>query len=415
MVPNTSKSPKSQRFLGMSRLAALLSILIPLGFGAVVTAQTVLLEDDFESGNLTAWSSIYPPPDGLGTSVVATGAYPALAVDSQGDVHLAYARDGKLWYRKFDAQAETWSNEAWTGIDQLASYRNKPRIDVDSNDRPHVVGGKSYNTGRYAYWNGSKWVVINHNLNRDTDLAVDTKDNVYIVKRGGSFGGFIGARRRAAGANSLNILPDPDIANGLPLGRNDHVYGSVFVNPVDDSVHVVYRHGNPTHFAYRTSADGGQNWAGGGVSNDDNEEPSGTASANGSIYVVSGRGDAYVKTGAPSQWKHLGRAVMAGHRMLPVVSADANDNLYFGSFGGRFNVYESGAWLTDLGAGDSQLFVPSLSGDKLGFLRVAAVPDGGFAYVIWEEGPGVRAANDNADDNFDLVFSTLDLEGRIGN
>ena len=187
------------------------------------------------------------------------------------------------------------------------------------------------------------------------------------------------------------------------------------MNRVNDSVHVVYRHGKPTNFAYRTSADTGQNWAGGGVSSNDDEEPSGTASASGSLYAVSGRGDAYVKTGAPSQWQNLGRAVMAGDRKLPVVSADAEDNLYFGSFGGRFNVFKDGNWLADLDGGDSELFVPSLSGDKLGFLRVAAVPNGGFAYVIWEEGPGVLAANDNAKDNFDLVFATLDLNGQIGN
>ena len=175
------------------------------------------------------------------------------------------------------------------------------------------------------------------------------------------------------------------------------------MNRVNDSVHVVYRHGKPTNFAYRTSADTGQNWAGGGVSSNDDEEPSGTASASGSLYAVSGRGDAYVKTGAPSQWQNLGRAVMAGDRKLPVVSADAEDNLYFGSFGGRFNILNDGVWLADLGGGDEELIVPSLSGDKLGFLRVAAAPEGGFAYVIWEEGPGVRAANDNAADNFDLV------------
>ncbi|NHZ73120.1 MAG: hypothetical protein GWP16_01455, partial [Nitrospirae bacterium] len=52
--------------------------------------------------------------------------------------------------------------------------------------------------------------------------------------------------------------------------------------------------------------------------------------------------------------------------------------------------------------------------DPVGFLRVAAAPEGGFAYVIWEEG-SVLAANDNARDNFDLVFSTLDLNGQIGN
>jgi len=87
----------------------------------------------------------------------------------------------------------------------------------------------------------------------------------------------------------------------------------------------------------------------------------------------------------------------------------------FGSFGGRFYVFKDGNSLADLDGGDSELFVPSLSGDKLGFLRVAAVPNGGFAYVIWEEGLGVLAANDNAKDNFDLVFATLDLNGQIGN
>ncbi len=415
MVPDTSMSPTPQRTLGIGRLAALLSLLIPLGFAVSARAQTVLLDDDFESGNLTSWSSIYPPPDGLGSKVVATGAYPALAVDSQGDVHLAYARDGKLWYRQFDAQSETWSNEQWTKIDQFASYRNKPRIVIDSKDRPHVLGGRGNGTGRYAYWNGSQWVVFSDNLNRDTDLAIDSKDNVYIVRRGGSFGGYLGARLRLAGSNSLNILPDPDIANGLPLGRNDHVYGTVFVNPIDDSVHVVYRHGKPTNFAYRTSEDKGQNWAGGGVSGNDDEEPSGIASPSGALYAVSGRGDAYRKSGEPSQWQHLGLAVEAGDRKLPVVSADANDNLYFGSFGGRFNVYESGDWLADLDGGDGERRVTSLSGANLGFLRVAAAPEGGFAYIIWEEGPGVRAANDNAADNFDLVFSTLDLNGQIGN
>ncbi len=414
MTPRTQWTSTLRPASARGRLSAVLSCLISLAMASFLSAQTVILNDDFESGDLTAWSSIYPPSDGLSPQVVATGAYPSLAADSQSNVHLAYARDGKLWYRKFDAETETWSNEQWTGIDQYASYRNKPKIVVDSQDRPHLVGGKSNGTGRYAYWNGSKWVVFSEDLNRDTDLAIDGQDNVYFVKRGGAFGGYVGARLRLAGSSSLNILPDPDTANGLPLGRNDHVYASVVVNPVDDSVHVVYRHGKPTNFAYRTSEDIGQNWAGGGVSGNDDEEPSCTASASGAIYVVSGRGDAYVKTGEPSQWQYLGRAVIAGDRKLPVVSSDTGDNLYFGSFGGRFNVLDGGTWLADLDGGDSELKVPSLSGDSVGFLRVAAAPQGGFAYVIWEEG-GVLAANDNARDNFDLVFSTLDLQGQIGN
>lgn len=328
-------------------------------------------------------------------------------MDSASNVHLVYARDGKLWYRKYDSAAPSWSSEEWTGINQSASYRNKPRIALDSNDRPHVLGGQGTGTGKYGYWTGSAWVTFAESLNRDTDLAIDGSDNVYVVRRGGSSGGYIGARVRLAGANSFTVLPDPDIADGLPLGRNDHVYGSVFVNPVDDSVHVVYRHGEPTDFAYRFSQNGGANWSGGGVSGDDDEEPSGIASQNGTIFVIGGAGGVFVRTGTPSSWNSLGTAVSAGGRRLPIISVDEFDNLYVGCFGGRYNIRDGGTWL-----GESVL--TSHTGDAVGFLRMAAVPGQSFAYAVWEEGPGVLAENDNNKDNFSLVFSVINLDGTVG-
>ena len=59
---------------------------------------------------------------------VATGAYPDLAVDSSGNVHLVYARGGKMWYRNYNAATRAWSNEQDTSISQYASYRNDPEI-----------------------------------------------------------------------------------------------------------------------------------------------------------------------------------------------------------------------------------------------------------------------------------------------
>jgi hypothetical protein len=332
-------------------------------------------------------------------TVVAQGAYPDLVVDSAGDVHIVYARSGSLYYNKWDAGTRSWGDEDDVGLPLGRIERSDPEIVVDSLDRPHVAVGSSY-----AYWNGSQWVSIDPGVDRDTALAIDSDDNVFIVRRGGHEGGWLGLRVRYAGSSSFSALPDPDIANGLPLGRNDHVYGHLFVNPVDDSLHVVYRHGAPDDFAYRGSNNSGDDWFGGAVSGDDSEAPSGAAASDGTIYVISGTGYAYRRSGTPSSWSALGRAVSAASRDLPALAVDAEGNLYAASFQGRYNVRSDGSW-----AGASTL--PDLSGLPLGFAEVAGGP-GGFAYVIWEEGNDVD--NDLVAGTSDILFATIAPDGTVG-
>lgn len=337
--------------------------------------------------------------DGVAPAVVAQGSYPDLAVDSNGNVHIVYARSGSLYYKKWNDGTKTWGPEDNIGLGVGRLERSDPEIVIDSRNRPHVLVGSSY-----AYWNGSSWNSINPGVDRDTAMAIDSEDNVYVIRRGGHNGGYLGLRVRKDGASSFTTLPDPDTANGLPRGRNDHVYGHIWVNPVDDSLHVTYRHGAPNHHAYRASTNGGQNWFGGGVSGDDFEAPSGAASSSGKIYSVSGNGTLYERTGTPSSWKSLGRAVSSGGRDLPALSVDRSGNVYASAYGGDWNVRAGGSW-----AGAKTL--PKLSGQRLGFAETASGP-GAFAYVVWEEGSSVN--NDARAGTSDILFATLHPDGTVG-
>ncbi|MCX8157978.1 MAG: hypothetical protein N3J91_16320, partial [Verrucomicrobiae bacterium] len=254
---------------------------------------------------------------------VGDGAYPDLAADAVGGLHLVYVRDGALYYRHRPAGASAWAPEQATGLRAKSPHRSDPEVVVDSRRQPHVMVD-----GGYAWRENGAWKTLDPGVERDTAMAIDARDNIYICRRGGAQGGWLGLRLRRAGTDQFVSLPDPDVAGGLPKGQNDHVYSHVFVSPKDQSVHLVYRHGAPTRCAYRVSTDGGQNWAGGGISDDDLEAPSGLALADGSLYVISGNGTVHQRVGMPSEWRSLGRALSSGRRDLPVLAADKAGNLY---------------------------------------------------------------------------------------
>jgi len=324
---------------------------------------------------------------------VADGAYPDLAVDRLGGVHLVYVRDGRLFHRHRPAGSETWSAEQDTGVRPVNPNRSDPEVVTDSRHRPHVLAGNGY-----AWLNEGKWASIQPGVVRDTALAIDAHDNVYVCRRGGVDGGFLGLRVRRADAAEFVSLADPDVAGGLPLGRNDHVYGHVSVGPEDQSLHVVYRHGAPAHCAYRVSTDGGKTWTGGGISGDDYEGPSGIVAPDGTVYVVSGNGTVHQRAGGPGDWRNLGRALECGKRDLPVLAGDSVGNLYAAGFGGRLNIRFGNQW-----TGERRL--PAPHGDKLGFVALAAGPRAS-AYAVWEEGSQV--GNDEMAGTSALWFARLD-------
>jgi len=340
------------------------------------------------------------PPNGNGISPikVATGAYPAVTVDSSNNVHLAYARSGILWYKKYTYSTGSWSSEQNTGITQYASYRNDPDIVVDSQARPHVIGGQGNGGGKYAYWDGSQWVQTG-TFNRDTALTIDNNDNVYVVERGGHSGGFIGVSKRSSG--SFSALPDPPVNT-----ENDHVYSDIFASQADNSVHIVYRHGIPTKCAYTYSTNEGSSWSGGGISGDDAEAPNVTVSRSGTVYSICGSGGAYQKTGNPSSWSSLGTAVGAGSRRLPVLTTDSYNNLYASSFGGKYNIRVGNSWI-------GEKAVSGISSRSKGFMRTAGASYGQYTFAVWEEGNS-NPENDNSSDQFDIVFATINSQGTVG-
>jgi hypothetical protein len=335
-----------------------------------------------------------------GPYIVSTGAYPAIATDANNDAHVVYARGGTLWYRKYTSASGTWSNEQSTGISQFASYRNDPDIVVDSQNRPHVVGGQGNGGGQYAYWDGSQWVQMG-SFNRDTALTIDANNNVYVVERGGNSGGFIGVSKRSSASGPFVALPDPTVN-----AENDHVYTDIFASPTDNSVHIVYRHGVPTKCAYTYSTNGGSSWAGGGIAGDDAEAPSGTVSSSGEIYAICGSGGAYQRMGEPSSWSSFGSAVGAASRHLPNLSTDSSGNLYASSFGGKYNVRTGSSWI-------GERTVSGVSSAAKGFMRVAGSRNGQYTYAVWEEGSS-NPINDNNSDQFDIVFATINSQGQEG-
>jgi hypothetical protein len=86
------------------------------------------------------------PPQPVGGTNPVLGAYPDVAVDAEGNAHVVYAHGGTLWYIRYDATSGTWQPPRDTGINGVASYRNEPDIALDSQSRPHVVGGTADST-----------------------------------------------------------------------------------------------------------------------------------------------------------------------------------------------------------------------------------------------------------------------------
>lgn len=322
------------------------------------------------AGGLAAASPAKP-------ELVGEGAYPDLAVDAGGGVHLVYVRDGALYYRHRPAGTQKWQPEQATGLRPSNPHRSDPEVVVDSRHRPHVLAGSGY-----AWRDNGTWKALDPGVERDTAMAIDSKDHIYICRRGGAHGGHLGLRLRRPDANQFVNLPDPDVAGGLPKGQNDHVYSHLFISPKDQSVHVVFRHGTPTRCAYRVSTDGGRTWAAGGISDDDLEAPSGLALADGTIYVITGNGTVYQRVGEPGDWRSLGRAVATGARDLPVLAADKEGHLFAAGFGGRWNVRRKAQW-----AAEQRL--PAPHGKKLGFVALATLPDG-RVWACWEEGEQVN-------------------------
>ncbi len=308
---------------------------------------------------------------GTAPAIVAEGAFPDIQVDGAGHLHLVYARQDSVYYRCYDSEQRRWMDEQFTqitGVPWMA--RSEPDIVVDSEGRPHVFAGSQYARVNNGAWNT---MTLGEKL-RDTELAIDSGDTLYLVHRQGNHGGYIGLRKLAPGTAEWMPLTDPD----RPLlGRNNHVYPDLAISPVDQSLHVVYRHGNPKKTAYRQSTDGGQTWPiQEGITDHEPEAAHIVVDRDNNVYVTDGAGNVYRRTS--HGWISEGQVVEVPRRGQPELAVDRQDRVYCTCWSGRYNVRVGGRWI------GSRTLTPATGKAVIGFVEPAGADD--FAYLVWEEG-----------------------------
>ncbi len=325
-------------------------------------------------------------------TVLATGNFPDLAVDLQGNIHLVYNRSG-LMYRRYDKVKKTWSKETPVGCECVNAVRSDPDAVVDSKGNPHVYCGNEY-----AWFDGKRWNKVKPKASRDAELAINSNDQLFLVSRGGNFKGEIGIETRR-GFAKWSFLPDPD-ENGKSF--NDHVYNDLFVS-ADHTLHLVQRHGPVKEITYRRSTDGGLSWPmEEAVSDDRAESPHLVVTRSGKVIISTGKGYLFERTGN-DEWKELGRKVTAQPRQQPELGIDNEENLYVTSFGGIYNSCFKGRWM-----GEKKLRSVT-NHPTIGFVETAGYQD--FAYIVWEEGNG--DADEGLGEDASIVVGILYPDGRV--
>jgi hypothetical protein len=323
---------------------------------------------------------------------IATGNFPDLTVDNNGNIHVVYNRNG-LKYRKYNISSHSWEEEQSPGCNCSNVKRSDPDIVVDSHGNPIVFCGTQ--AGR---WTGEKWILSEPGATRDAELIIDSKDNAYLCHRGGNNGGFIGIKKLPAASNEWITMTDADQNHS---GPNDHVYCDMWMD-ASDVIHLVQRHGPEVEVTYRRSDDGSNTWINEtAISNERSESPHIVVDHDGKIIISTGKG--YVFENILQSWDSIGRMVHTQGRDQPEFGLDKNNNIYISAFGGRFNIRHYGVW------GIEKKLELLSDEETIGFVETAGSKD--FAYIIWEEGKG--DAHDGLAEVSKIFIGKLFPDGRV--
>ncbi len=306
---------------------------------------------------------------------IGFGNRPDIAVDKSGNLHLVYARNQVLYYKKWDAASEMWREEEQTSIvmGNNKSYvtRADPDILIGSNNEIYVM---SWND--FAVKKGNEWIHISPTRDsnyRDTEMAIDKNDNIYLIKRGGFTGGNLGVQKLAKGATEWMILADPDSDIDL-AGISDHVYPDITIDH-HNNIHIVRRHGPGNTTFYHCSQDGGRTWTHSVVCEDEPEGSFIETLSEGTVIVTEGHGNVYRLDNC--NWNHEGQQIPCEARDYPELSVDNQDNVYSIANAFKYNIRKDGKW-----GEPRQLF--GLTNTKIGYVESAGGDD--FTFVVWEEG-----------------------------
>ncbi|MCG8526502.1 MAG: hypothetical protein MI748_08995 [Opitutales bacterium] len=329
------------------------------------------------------------PPIGEALEI-GKGCYPDFCFGVDGSAHILYARAGSAYYRQLTPEGEL-GREEFTGITYDGSIndgpqRSDPEILIKSNGDLYALTGKTL-----AMKQNGAWRVIARNVGRDTSMVMDSKENIFINIRGGFHGGHVGVWILDGVTNQLSpALHDPDTgtAAGVEWIGKDHPYGQLFMGP-DDGLHLVYRQGKPDYIAWRTSADRGNTWTGGGVYGYDlwqGEAPTGLCTEENWIYVVGPFGHVFRKKVFDEPFEFVGKALGCGSRDLPDVLLSESKGIFISSFGGRYTTYQKGRFA-------DERYLPSPDAKEIGFVALAANPMDQSVWSLYETGDLLNKEN----------------------
>ena len=143
----------------------------------------------FDGSNYRVYYAKSTDDGSIWTEMVLTDAgvnntHPAIASDSEDNLWVVYAGDGKsIRYRKYEGI--TWQNEL-----SISYYDDakEPVITIDSNDNVYVAWYFEGWNLRYREYNGTSWGAIEdvrmyqtYNQPKHPSIAVDTNDYVHVV------------------------------------------------------------------------------------------------------------------------------------------------------------------------------------------------------------------------------------------
>ena len=348
---------------------------------AMFTCQSILLSQEIEQA--------------------ATGNFPDIAADKSGNIHIVYNRNG-LKYKAFIDTTQAWENETDLGCDCGWVARQDPDIVIDSEGNPHVICGN-----HYAKKINGKWIFIaphtSINRVRDSELAIDSNDYIYLVHRQGFDGGHIALQRIHASGSAWEKLTDPDVQDDYGSISN-HVYTDLAISPADNSIHIVQRHGPdlPYEIAYRRADNTDLVWLRENVDEDRKESPHIIVDHSNHVFISTGSGNVFRRTG-DNNWTHEGRVLHAEERTQPEFSCDSLNNIYLACFGGKYNIRKGGKW-------GIAAKIPNVNpGLSLGFVEGFGGKD--FTYITWEEGTGI--ADEGLSQDARIYVALLKSDGSL--
>jgi hypothetical protein len=315
---------------------------------------------------------------------VGSGEDPDIAIDSDGQLHVAYLRNGIIYYKKGGANGNFGQEyEVGVGFD--------PQIEVDSNNNPHIVMGSSstYKRGptiKYSWWKGDSFaapIAVARGQVWKPRITIDLNNKIYI-----SFEDLSKTRR----INMVTVT----FAGGTPKVNNAITIG-------DDGNGGLKISSNTVHFSWRKNAAIYYNTYSSGEGTGSLKSVAQNASdftdldispKDGSIHIVGevayGKGIYYINRegGRWSSVKTYAESQVIGvddpDNVNPKIAVDKNGKKYI-TFSGKqripyyFVIDENGqpGAVKRLNEGGG-----SLSGGKLKNANIDDSPNGG-AYAVW--------------------------------